>query len=195
MRNVPAALALAGTLLLGGAAGAAILQPAIANAASSTAAPSAAAAGSATTTTNPSSGSTVPSTTTTPSTGSQPSAGSLPVGGNGTLPVRGHGFGNPGETVSDLSVVAKAIGISQTDLQTALDNGQTVAAVAKAHDVATQTVIDALVQDGLDELAADVTSGRLTQAQADAQKAAVTQRATDQVNGTFSGGPGSCPAR
>lgn len=195
MRNVPAALALAGTLLLGGAAGAAILQPAIANAASSTAAPSAAAAGSATTTTNPSSGSTVPSTTTTPSTGSQPSAGSLPAAGNGTLPGRGHGFGNPGETVSDLSVVAKAIGISQTDLQTALDNGQTVAAVAKAHDVATQTVIDALVQDGLDELAADVTSGRLTQAQADAQKAAVTQRATDQVNGTFSGGPGSCPAR
>lgn len=195
MRNVPAALALAGTLLLGGAAGAAILQPAIANAASSTAAPSAAAAGSATTTTNPSSGSTVPSTTTTPSTGSQPSAGSLPVAGNGTLPGRGHGFGNPGETVSDLSVVAKAIGISQTDLQTALDNGQTVAAVAKAHDVATQTVIDALVQDGLDELAADVTSGRLTQAQADAQKAAVTQRATDQVNGTFSAGPGSCPAR
>lgn len=182
MRNVPAALALAGTLLLGGAAGAAILQPAIANAASSTAAPSAAAAGSAT-------------TTTTPSTGSQPSAGSLPAAGNGTLPGRGHGFGNPGETVSDLSVVAKAIGISQTDLQTALDNGQTVAAVAKAHDVATQTVIDALVQDGLDELAADVTSGRLTQAQADAQKAAVTQRATDQVNGTFSGGPGSCPAR
>ena len=195
MRNVPAALALAGTLLLAGAAGAAILQPAIANAASSTAAPSAAAAGSATTTTNPSSGSTVPSTTTTPSTGSQPSAGSLPAAGNGTLPGRGHGFGNPGETVSDLSVVAKAIGISQTDLQTALDNGQTVAAVAKAHDVATQTVIDALVQDGLDELAADVTSGRLTQAQADAQKAAVTQRATDQVNGTFSGGPGSCPAR
>ncbi len=199
MRNVPAALALTGTLLLGGAAGAAILQPAIANAASSTAVPSAAVAGSSTVTT-PSGSPTAPSTTTPPSTGSQPSTGlqpstgSLPAAGNGTMPGRGHGFGNPGETVSDLSVAAKAIGISEADLQSALDNGQTVAAVAKAHDVATQTVIDALVQDGLDELAADVTSGRLTQAQADAQKAAVTRRATDQVNGRFAGGPGSCPA-
>ena len=35
-------------------------------------------------------------------------------------------------------------------------------------------------------------NGTITQAQADAQKAAVTQRATDQVNGTFTGGMG-CP--
>ena len=93
------------------------------------------------------------------------------------------------EAVSDISVVAKAIGISEADLQTALDGGQTVAAVAKAHNVAVQTVIDALVADGQSELAADVTAGRLTQAQADAQKAQVTQRATDQVNGTLLGGP------
>ena len=51
-------------------------------------------------------------------------------------------------------------------------------------------MIDALVQDGLDELAAQVKAGTITQAQADAQKAEVTQRATDQVNGTFSGGRG-----
>ena len=107
---------------------------------------------------------------------------------------RGHGGGpggfgfNPNEAVSDLSVVAKAIGISEADLTTALSSGQTVAAVAKAHNVDTQVVIDALVQDGLDELAAQVTAGTLTQAQADARKAEVTQRATDQVNGTFSGG-------
>jgi hypothetical protein len=107
-----------------------------------------------------------------------------PMGGPGG----NHGF-NSSETVSDLSVVAKAIGISQADLQTALDGGQTVAAVAKAHNVAAQTVIDALVADGQSELAADVTAGRLTQAQADAQKAQVTQRATDQVNGTMTGGP------
>jgi hypothetical protein len=99
-----------------------------------------------------------------------------------------HGFGRT-EAVSDISVVAKAIGISEADLQTALDGGQTVAAVAKAHNVAVQTVIDALVADGQSELAADVTAGRLTQAQADAQKAQVTQRATDQVNGTMTGGP------
>lgn len=39
--------------------------------------------------------------------------------------------------------------------------------------------------DGQDELAAAVKAGTLTQAQADAQKAEVTQRATDQVNGTM----------
>ena len=101
----------------------------------------------------------------------------------------GHGFGR-NEAVSDISVVAKAIGISEAALQTALDGGQTVAAVAKAHSVAVQTVIDALVADGQSELAADVTAGTLTQAQADAKKAQVVQRATDQVNGTMLGGPG-----
>jgi hypothetical protein len=96
------------------------------------------------------------------------------------------------ETVSDISVVATAIGISEADLQTALSSGQTVAAVATAHSVAPHKVIDALVTDGLNELAAQVKAGTITQAQADAQKAAVTQRATDQVNGTFTGGMG-CP--
>ena len=106
----------------------------------------------------------------------------------------GHGWGpggfNPNETVSDTSVVATAIGISEADLKTALAAGDTVATVAKAHNVDTQVVIDALTKDGLDELAAQVTAGTLTQAQADAEKAEVTQRATDQVNGTFTGGRG-----
>ena len=96
-------------------------------------------------------------------------------------------FGGHTKAVSDASVVAKAMGISEADLTTALSGGQTVAQVATAHNVAVQTVIDALVADGLSELAADVQGGTITQAQADAQKAAVTQRATDQVNGTFMG--------
>lgn len=49
-------------------------------------------------------------------------------------------------------------------------------------------MIDALVADGTSELAAQVASGSITQAQADAEKADVVQRATDQANGTFSGG-------
>ena len=110
-----------------------------------------------------------------------------------------HGPFGRNETVSDESVVATAIGISVADLETALTKGQTVATIAKAHNVDPQKVIDALVTDGLNELAAQVKAGTLTQAQADAQKAAVTQRATDEVNGTFSGGPGGpggagCPA-
>jgi hypothetical protein len=103
------------------------------------------------------------------------------------------GPGGPGqghtEAVSDTSVIAKAIGITEAQLLTELNAGKTPAQVATAHGVAAQKVIDALVQDGLDELAADVKAGRLTQAQADARKADVTQRATDQVNNGFRGDP------
>jgi oligoribonuclease (3'-5' exoribonuclease) len=112
------------------------------------------------------------------------------MGGQGPGGPGGNGLGGRNEAVSDTSVVAKAIGITEADLQTALNSGQTVAAVAKAHNVAVQTVIDALVADGQSELADAVKAGTLTQAQADAQTTQVTQRATDQVNGTMTGGPG-----
>jgi hypothetical protein len=127
-----------------------------------------------------------PAATTIPTPSGEPPATG---GGRGSHGGGMGGFGfNPNEAVSDTSVVAKAIGITEADLNTALSGGQTVAAVSKAHNVDPQVVIDALVQDGLDELAAQVTAGTITQAQADAQKAEVTQRATDQVNGTFTGG-------
>ena len=90
--------------------------------------------------------------------------------------------------VSDASVVAKAIGITEAELTTALQGGQTVAQVATAKGVAVQTVIDALIADDTSELSAQVTAGRISQAQADAKKAEITQRATNQVNGTLMGG-------
>src|SRR6185503_2285093 len=98
------------------------------------------------------------------------------------------GFGGHNEAVSDTSVVAKAIGISEADLLAALQGGQTVADVAKAHNVELQVVIDALVADGQAELDAAVKAGTITQAQADAEKSELTQRATDQANGSFQGG-------
>jgi|GEM_PF-2049469 len=103
----------------------------------------------------------------------------------------GHGFGGgPHETVSDASVAAKAIGISEADLTSALSSGQTMAQVAKAHNVDVQKVVDALVADAQSELADQVKGGQLTQAQADQMKAGITQRVTDQVNGQHPGGPG-----
>ena len=116
-------------------------------------------------------------------------------GGRGG-PGGGHGFGDgPNEAVSDASVVAKAIGISESDLTTALAGGQSVAAVAKAHNVAVETVIDALVADGKTEIADAVKAGTMTRAQADQELTNLTQRVTDQVNGTGfgpggRGGPG-----
>jgi len=165
MRNVKLTAAITGAIVATGAVVALMLGTVTAIAASPTASTQPAATSAATS--QPSSSTSTGGTTTTPNN---------PFGRN--------------ETVSDLSVVATAIGISQTDLQTALSSGQTVAAIATAHGVAPQKVIDALVTDGLNELAAEVKAGTITQAQADAQKAEVTQRATDQVNGTFTGGHG-----
>ncbi|MEO8229437.1 MAG: hypothetical protein ABI628_06710 [Chloroflexota bacterium] len=150
-----AAVAIVGSLIVGGAAGAAFFGPLTTAAVSPSASP------------------TQSSTTGTQDHESQENHG---------------GFGARHEAVSDLSVVAKAIGISQSDLTTALQGGQTIAQVATAHNVDVQKVIDALVADGMDELAAAVKAGTITQAQADARKAEVAQHATDQVNGTWRGG-------
>ena len=148
---------IAGALIVGGVAGAAILGPI-----STLAASPAPAASSA---------------PTTPGTTDQDQ------GGPG-----GHGPGGHVEAVSDTSVVAKAIGISEADLLTALKGGQTVADVAKARNVNLQVVIDALVADGQAELDAAVKAGTMTHAQAVAEKAELTLRATAQANGNVQGG-------
>jgi hypothetical protein len=162
--------AIAGSLLIGGIAGAAMMGPLSAAAASP----------APTEVTSP--GATTPAAT----PGTNPAApAASPDTDNDS---HKGGFGGHQEAVSDTSVVAKAIGISEADLLTALNGGKTVADVAKANNVAVQTVIDALVADGNDELAAAVKAGTITQAQADAEKAEITQRATDQVNGSLRGG-------
>jgi len=155
MRKILAVGTVAGALVVGAAAGALFFQPAVTNAVDPTASPST-------------------GTPTTPGTRSD--TGDHGNGRGGRMTV---------EAVTDTSVAAKAIGITEADLTTALNGGQTMAAVAKAHNVDPQKVIDALVADGQAELAAAVKAGTMTQAQADAEKAEVTQRATDQVNGTF----------
>lgn len=109
-----------------------------------------------------------------------PSASGAPAGDPG----RGPWMGGTVEAVTDTSVAAKAIGITEAQLTTALAGGQTVAQVAKAHNVDVQSVIDALVQDKKDEIAAALKAGTITQAQADQQLANATTFVTDQVNGT-----------
>jgi hypothetical protein len=97
----------------------------------------------------------------------------------------GHG---PRDMGADLATAAKAIGISEADLRTALQSGQSIAAVAKAHNVDPQKVIDAVVADKEARLAEKVKAGELTQARADAKKADLAQHVADWVNRT--GGPG-----
>ena len=153
---------LAGALILSGVAGAAMIGPLSALAASPA-----------------------------PTASSGTSSGTSGTGTTGATPSGDPGGRGPGghvEAVTDTSVVAKAIGISEADLTTALQGGKTVAQVAAANNVDLQKVIDALVADGQSELDAAVNAGTMTQAQADAEKTELAQRATDQANGNFQGG-------
>ncbi|MET0728944.1 MAG: hypothetical protein ABWZ76_11675 [Acidimicrobiales bacterium] len=52
-----------------------------------------------------------------------------------------------------LAVVAEALGLSEEDLRSALEEGSSIAQVAEAQGVDVQTVIDALVEQGLERLA------------------------------------------
>jgi cytoskeletal protein RodZ len=189
MRRNLAGVALAGAVLVGGAGALLAFGSGTANAQS----PSPTATTG--TTASPSTGTT--GTTQAPTTGTTDQNGTAPsTGTNGTAVTPcgpgGHGGLGPNhETVSDTSVAATAIGISESDLTTALAAGQSMADVAKAHNVDPQKVIDALVADENAEIAAAVTAGTMTQAQADTEKTEVVARITDRVNGTMpAGGPG-----
>ena len=89
-----------------------------------------------------------------------------PLGGG-----MGRGPGRGGRGVGHNSaVVAKALGISEADLMTALQSGQTVAQVATSKGVSLQTVINAIV-------AAEKVE------HPDQTDAAILARVTNQVNG------------
>lgn len=88
------------------------------------------------------------------------------------------GFGGRGS--AGLNLVATALGIDAAALQTELQAGKTIADIATSQNVELSTVVDAVAAAQQDAFTAAVTSGKLTQAQADAQlelfKANLTQR-------------------
>jgi hypothetical protein len=88
----------------------------------------------------------------------------------------GHGFGN------DLATAAKALGVTEADLRTALQGGKTLAQVAKDKNVSVDKVIAALVAEEKTRIAKEVTDGRLTRAEADKRLADLTARVTERVN-------------
>ncbi|MBX3016104.1 MAG: hypothetical protein KF832_31570 [Caldilineaceae bacterium] len=95
----------------------------------------------------------------------------LPSGRSSEGPGQRGGFGLHGS----LATIATALGISESDLQTARQSGQSVADLATANGVALQSVIDAIVAEQSTALAQAVTDGRLTQAQADEQLAKLAE--------------------
>ncbi len=80
-----------------------------------------------------------------------------------------HGGGEFGQRAGSLATIAKALGISESDLMTAIKSGKTVADVATEKRVALSTVVDAVVAEQTTVLKQAVTDGRITQQQADAR--------------------------
>jgi hypothetical protein len=120
---------------------------------------------------------------------------------NGTQPAHGPGGrGGPGGLqAEDQQVIATAIGITTTQLQTELTAGKTVAAIATEHSSTAAKVISALVASENSEIDQRVSSGQITAAQATQDKTMTQQRVTDEVNGThpaggFGGPHGGPPA-
>jgi polyhydroxyalkanoate synthesis regulator phasin len=97
------------------------------------------------------------------------------LGGRG-----GHG---PGILHKGLDTAADALGITEEELRTALQDGQSIADVASERGVDVQGVIDALVADAQARLAEEVAEGDITQEQADERLSRLTEAVTAMVNG------------
>ena len=104
---------------------------------------------------------------------------------------RGFGFGGgPGGGAASEAALATFLGISSTDLQTALHGGQTLAQVAQVHGKSTADLKTFLTSQLKTRLDQQVASGKLTSQQETDQLNAASTRIDQQINGTFpAGGP------
>lgn len=103
------------------------------------------------------------------------------------MPRGGHGPGMRGGP--GLDAAAEVLGTTVDDLRSALRDGQSLADVAAANGVDVQAVVDALVAEAQAHLGEKVAEGDLTQEEADARLAEITERITAMVNGERPEGP------
>jgi hypothetical protein len=107
---------------------------------------------------------------------------------NGELPEPpdgpGFGFGHRGGFAfrAGIDTAAEAIGITEDELRTGLEDGQSIAEVAEANGVDAQTVIDALVAEATARIDEQVAEGDLDQETADELKADLAEHLADFVN-------------
>lgn len=119
-----------------------------------------------------------------------------PMGGMGDMDGDGRG-GHHGDRGGDFggahieglgpdafSTVADTIGISEDELRTAVEGGQTIAEVAAANGSSADAVIAALVEQAKAHIDSDVADGEYTQDEADTRLADATTAITDFVNNT-----------
>ena len=105
--------------------------------------------------------------------------GGFPGGPGGFPGGRGRGHGGFGVERGE---VAELLGLEPDELGDLLRDGQSLADVATAQGVDVQTVIDTLVSSVKERLDEAVTNERLTQEEADAKLAEITERITEMVN-------------
>jgi len=110
-----------------------------------------------------------------------------PMGGKGPGHGPRFGFGF-GELRHGLDTIANTIGVSKQDLLKAIASGQSIADVAKAHNVDPQKVIDALNAQAKAALDKAVAAGVMTQDQANQALLKAGKAIQDMVNGNLPGG-------
>ena len=101
----------------------------------------------------------------------------------------GHGMRGNGYAGSLPTLLAEALGMTTEELYTAQTAGQTVAEIAAAQGVELADVVAAVVAPRVQRLAQSVADGTLTQEQADAMLAAMTEHMTARFE-TLGAGPG-----
>jgi len=97
---------------------------------------------------------------------------------------RTFGFGFHREFGRALDSAASYLGVTADALRTELENGKTLAQVAKERGKSVDGLVDALTADAKSKLDAAVADGRLTRTQADDFLARVKENVRDGVNGT-----------
>jgi len=111
-------------------------------------------------------------------------AGDVPLVGVG--PAMGHRGGHHGFV--DFAAAATFLGITQAELRSSLEDGDTLAEIAKANAKTAAGLADALVAAAKADLDAKVKAGRLTAAQRTSILTDLESRIDDVVNGEFSFG-------
>jgi len=97
------------------------------------------------------------------------------------------GIGGPGDGL--VSTAAEVLDMSLTDLLTELQDGQSIADVAGEKGVDTQQIIDAYLAEINEDVDEAVAEGDMTQTQADYFLQRAEERALDQLDNTWEGGP------
>jgi hypothetical protein len=107
-------------------------------------------------------------------------SGDFPLFGFGDRPVPGM-FGH--DLFRGLAAAAAYLGLSEDELHTQLENGKTLADIAKAQNKSVDGLVQALVADAKKHLDEEVAEGDLTKAQADQMLMRLEQGIRDIVNG------------